>query len=133
MEKWLKRKKALRFAIFVGTFRDCVSSSAGPRGRLAFRKVGSLTDPRPPLAALLTPQGKAPKFLGAFPLGDFASASEEYAEQLNRAKEAWVRFATWCSEEHTGTMGSGKWKRAWKTPAITFPAPTLYLVETEVS
>lgn len=71
-------------------------------------------------------------YLGAFTLDDFGSASEEYAAALNGAKEAWARFATWCAEPHEGIVGKGKWRRQWKTPAIKFPEPRLYLVETNV-
>ena len=67
--------------------------------------------------------------LAGFPLDDFGGGSPEHAEALNRAKESWVRFSTWCAEPHSG----GKGKSAWKTPAINLPAPRLYLVQTEVA
>jgi hypothetical protein len=59
----------------------------------------------------------------------FAAAGPEYEEALRKAREAWVRFSTWCSEQRSG----GKGKRAWTTPAVSFPEPRLYLVSTEVA
>ena len=68
-------------------------------------------------------------YLSAFPLDDFGSASPEYEAALNRAKEEWVRFATWCAEPRKG----GRGERAWSTPAVQLGEPRLWLVETEVA
>jgi len=67
--------------------------------------------------------------LGAFPIDDFGGASPEYEAALNRAKEEWTRFATWCAEPHKG----GRGERAWSTPAVQLGEPRLWLVETEVA
>lgn len=67
--------------------------------------------------------------LGAFALDDFCGASPEYEAAFVRAKEEWVRFATWCAEPRNG----GKGKRAWSTPAVQLGEPRLWLVETEVA
>lgn len=72
--------------------------------------------------------------LAGFPLDDFAGASKAHKRSLDKAKEAWAEFATWCSKEQSGTYARGtKWEQAWTQPPIAFPEPRLYLVQTEVA
>ena len=67
--------------------------------------------------------------LAGFPLDDPGSASKEHAKAIETAKKAWADFAAWCAEPRKG----GRAPYAWTQPAIVFPVPRLYLVETEVA
>jgi hypothetical protein len=67
--------------------------------------------------------------LAGFPLDEPGAVSKEHAKAIESAKKAWAEFAVWCETSHEG--GKGEW--AWKMPPIAFPAPRLFLVETEVA
>lgn len=67
--------------------------------------------------------------LAGFPLDEPGRASKAHAKAIQNARAAWSDFITWCSTPHEG--GKGEW--AWKMPAMKFPEPRLFLVETEVA
>lgn len=68
-------------------------------------------------------------YLEGFPLDEPGRSSPEHAAAIENARKAWAEFVAWASVPQKG--GSGRF--AWTMPAMTFPEPRLYLVETEVA
>lgn len=66
--------------------------------------------------------------LKGFPLDEPGRPSPEHATAIENARNAWAEFVAWASVPQKG----GSRRRAWTMPAMTFPEPRLYLVETEV-
>jgi len=67
--------------------------------------------------------------LESFPLDEPGRPSPKHAAAIENARKAWAEFVAWASVPQKG--GSGRF--AWTMPAMTFPEPRLYLVETEVA